>query len=82
MLLKKPVVNINLDDDMIQFDFVKQNAIINLNSSENFDYYFKKLLSDNNFYKNIVNNGQIFLTQYLANIGNASYNLVKHISNI
>jgi len=82
MLLKKPVVNINLDDDMIQFDFVKQNAVINLNSSENFDYYFKKLLSDNNFYKNIINNGQIFLNQYLTNIGNASFNLVQYISNI
>ena len=28
MLLKKPVVNINLDDDMIQFDFVKQNSAL------------------------------------------------------
>ena len=82
MLLKKPVVNIILDDNIIQFDFIKENAIINLDSSENFDYYFKKLLSDDNFYNNLVNNGQIFLTQYLANIGNASYNLVKHISNI
>jgi hypothetical protein len=67
---------------MIQFDFVKQNALINLNSSENFDYYFKKLLSDDNFYKNIINNSQIFLNQYLTNIGNASSNLVQHISNI
>ena len=82
MLLKKPVVNINLDDDMIQFDFVKQNALINLNSSENFDYYFKKLLSDDNFYKNIVNNSQVFLNHYLANRGNASSNLVQHISNM
>lgn len=80
MLLKKPVVNINLDDDMVQFDFVKLNALINLNSSENFDYYFKKLLSDDNFYKNIINNSQIFLNQYLSNIGNASFNLVQHIS--
>jgi len=82
MLLKKPVVNIILDDNIIQFDFVKQNALINLNSSDDFNYYFKKLLSDNNFYNNIVNNSQIFLNQYLANIGNASSNLVQHISNI
>tara|TARA_B110000438_G_scaffold192501_1_gene184114 strand:- start:139 stop:2031 length:1893 start_codon:yes stop_codon:yes gene_type:complete len=82
MLLKKPVVNIVLDDNLIQFDFVKQNALINLNSSDNFNYYFKKLLSDNNFYNNVVNNSQIFLNQYLTNIGNASSNLVHYISNI
>lgn len=82
MLLKKPVVHIILDDHIIQFDFVKQNALISLNSSDDFDYYFKKLLSDNNFYNNIVNNSQIYLNQYLANIGNASSNLVHYISNI
>jgi hypothetical protein len=82
MLLKKPVVNIILDNNILQFDFVKQNAIINLDSSENFDYYFRKLLSDDNFYKSYINNGQVFLNQYLSNIGNASFNLVQYISNI
>jgi len=82
MILKKPVVNIILDDKIFQFDFIKQKAVIALNSSENFEYYFKKLLSDENFYDSIVKNSQMFIDQYLSNKGNASYNLVKYISNI
>jgi hypothetical protein len=82
MILKKPVVSIILDDKIFQFDFIKQKAVITLDSSENFEYYFKKLLSDEQFYHNIVKNSQIFVDQYLSNKGNASYNLVKYISKI
>jgi hypothetical protein len=82
MILKKPVVNIILDDKIFQFDFIKQNAVITLDSSENFEYYFNKLLSDNNFYQKIIKNSQMFIDEYLINKGNASYNLVKYISKI
>ena len=82
MILKKPVVNIILDDKIFQFDFIKQKAVITLDSSENFEYYFKKLLSDEQFYNSIVKNSQMFVDQYLSNKGNASYNLVNYISKI
>ena len=82
MLLKKPVVSIILDDKIFQFDFIKQKAVITLDSSENFEYYFKKLLSDEQFYNSIVKNSQMFIDQYLSNKGNASYNLVEYISKI
>ena len=82
MILKKPVVNIILDDKIFQFDFIKQKAVIALDSSENFEYYFKKLLSDEQFYNSIVKNSQMFVDQYLSNKGNASYNLVNYISKI
>ena len=82
MILKKPVVNIILDDKIFQFDFIKQKAVITLDSSENFEYYFKKLLSDEQFYNSIVKIVKCLLIKYLSNKGNASYNLVNYISKI
>ncbi len=82
MLLRKPIMNIILDEKIFDFEFQKQNAIIALRSSEDFKPYFKKILYEPIFQKEILKNEQIFINNYLTNLGNASSFLAQYIQNL
>ena len=62
MLLRKPIMNIILDEKIFDFEFQKQNAIIALHSSEDFKPYFKKILYEPIFQKEILK--LIFLNSF------------------
>jgi len=82
MLLRKPIMNIILDEKIFDFEFQKQNAIIGLRSSEDFKPIIKKILYDPIFQKQILKNEQIFINKYLMNFGNASSFLAQYIQNL
>ena len=82
MLLRKPIMNIILDEKIFDFEFQKQNAVISLRSSEDFKPIIKKILYDPIFQKQILKNEQIFINKYLMNFGNASSFLAQYIQNL
>ena len=78
--MKKPVINIVLDDKSYDFEFAKDNAIITVSDRINIDKIMNDVLFDDGFRSNLIANGRIFLKKYLANHGNASESLANNIT--
>tara|TARA_Y100000590_G_scaffold115951_1_gene132332 strand:+ start:22886 stop:24736 length:1851 start_codon:yes stop_codon:yes gene_type:complete len=78
MLLKKPILNIALQKNQIEFDFIKFNAIKNINYDSDIEGNILNLFQKDEIEKMIKNSG-MFLEEYLVNHGCASRVLVDSI---
>ena len=75
MILKKPVMNIVLDEKMYEFDYIKQGAIIAIPHSANLQNEIKQILFDQELKKELLINSRIFVKKFLKNPGLASKKL-------
>ncbi len=82
IILKKPIINIVLDDKFYDFSYEKDKAVVSLNKDQNLLEMIKKILNDTEFKKFILQNGENFLHSYLSNHGNASQYLANYIMNL
>lgn len=80
LIMKKPVINIVLDDESYDFEFVKDNAILSISDQADIDKIMNDVLFDDSFRSNLITNGQVFLKKYLANQGDASESLANNIT--
>lgn len=79
MLLKKPIMNIVLDNHFYDFPYVKEKAILIASPESNLEECIDKLLFDYNFRNELIKNGQNFVKSYLYMPGKASENLTNKI---
>ncbi|PBO85616.1 MAG: hypothetical protein COA77_03305 [Thaumarchaeota archaeon] len=80
LVMKKPVVNIVLDDKSYDFQFDKDNAILSISDKEPIDKILNDVLFNDDFCSKLIANGQIFLKKYLVNHGSASESLANNIT--
>ncbi len=72
MILGKPTMNIILDDEIPQFNHVKEKAILTLSDNQDLEDNMKKILFDEQFQKKIIQNADSFVAKFLDFRGNSS----------
>ena len=78
LLLEKPVLNIELQKNLKEFEFLKDNAI----EHTYYDVDIEKIimnLSDEKIKEKLKSNSKKFLTKYLVNYGNSSKKLIDNM---
>ena len=77
MILQKPTLNIQLQKNIINFDFNTLNAI----KSISYDSDIRSTLLDliNNDKTTLIKNSQVYLSKYMKNMGSASKKLIDVI---
>jgi len=82
MIMEKPVIDITLASKRYEFEFLKDEAICDLNSSENIEKFMLELSSESNIRNKLIKKSQIHLNKYLSNQGNASETLARQLTDI
>ncbi len=78
MLLEKPVLNIELQKNVKEFEFLKDNAIEHAYYDDDIEKIIIGLF-DEEIKKKLINYSKKFLTKYLINYGNSSKKLIQSI---
>ncbi len=65
LILKKPVMNIILDNNLYDFQYVKENAVFVVSSDLELNTNISKFLLDNSFRNKLITNGENFVQHYL-----------------
>lgn len=77
MILKKPTMNIILDNDIPDYNHIKQNAVYTISYCDNLVNCLKKMLFDKQFQNKITQNAEIFVSNFMAYPGHASKEFSK-----
>jgi len=80
IILKKPIMNIILDNHFYNFPYVQQNAILIVSDETDLNDSIEKLVFNSDFRNELIQNGQQFVKSYLYEPGNASEQLAKSIT--
>ena len=72
LVMGKPVMNISLVDENYNFQFIKDNAVMQVTYKSDLEKNLKTILYDENFRKELIENAQKHLQSYLSNQGKAS----------
>ena len=78
LIMEKPVMNISLVDENHNFQFIKDNAVMQVTDKSDLEKHFKTILYDEDLRKELIKNAQKHLQSYLSNQGKAS----KHFAGI
>ena len=77
--MKKPVINISLDDSNSEFDYDGKFPIISLSYKADIMKYVNKLFDNLEFMENLKIKIGEYLQDYLLNQKNASKKLAEHL---
>jgi len=77
LILKKPIINFTMMDEQYDFEFIKDNAVLSISSTDDIEDSLKKILYDKNFSSQLIKNGELHLQRYFSNQFNASENLAN-----
>jgi hypothetical protein len=82
MILKKPIMNITMVDELYNFEFLKDNAVLNVSDKSNFENDLHDFLSNESTQHKLVHNATKHVEKYLINPGIASKTLATMIDSI
>ena len=82
LIMGKPVMNISLVDENYNFQFIKDNAVMQITDKSNLEKHFKTILYDENIRKELIENAQKHLQSYLSNQGNASKRFAEILNSL
>ena len=77
ILLKKPVMNIVLNEKLYDFDHVKYNAILEVSDKNDLSKDISNILFNEEFREKLIRNSEKFVSNFLSNQGKASKTLAK-----
>ena len=75
LILKKPIINMTMVDEFLEFQYVKDNAVLSISDQSDLVKPINDLLYDKEFSEKLIKNGQNHVRKFLANPGNASKSL-------
>lgn len=75
LIRNKPILNIYTMEKYYNFEFIKDNAMLNISYKDNLKNSLEKILLDKSFRNDLIKNGQIHLKNYFNSPGSASKNL-------
>ena len=79
MLLKRPTLNIQLQNNLFEFEFIADNAIKTINYNADIYKEILYLLNENNSLQ-LIKNSQKHLTRYMKHRNDASHTLINAIT--
>ena len=82
LIMGKPLMNISLVDENYNFQFIKDNAVMQVTYKSDLEKHFKTILYDENIRKELIENGQKHLQSYLSNQGKASKHFAKILNSL
>lgn len=77
IMLGKPVISLQSEDWTLEEDIVKSGAVLSITDPNDVENSIKKILDDENFRNQLLENGRKFLNTYFANQGSASKHLAQ-----
>jgi len=81
MMMGKPTLNIQLQKNEIEFEFIKDNAIKSVYYDSNVEQSVLDLISHHGT-DELFNRSQNFLNKYMKNRGNAAKKLIDSIEDL
>ena len=78
LIMEKPIMIISLVDENYNFQFIKDNTVLQVTDKSDLEKHFKTILYDEDLRKELIKNAQKHLQSYLSNQGKAS----KHFAEI
>ena len=82
LILKKPIINITMLDKFLEFQYVKDNAVLSISDQSDFMKPINDLLYDKELSRKLIDNGQNHVRKFLANPGNASKSLADALNSL
>ena len=82
LILKKPVINITMVDKFLEFQYVKDNAVLLVSDQSDLIKPINDLLYDKELSKKLIHNGQTYVEKFLVNPGNASKSLADTLNSL
>jgi hypothetical protein len=77
MILRKPIMNIVLDDQIPQTNHVIGKAVLTISDNQDLEKNIRKILFDEKFQHDLKQNADKFITKFLGFRGNASEEFAK-----
>ncbi len=72
MILGKPTINIYFNENIPEYEHVKNNAIFTITNNDDLENRIKKILFDENFQNTLQKNADDFINKFMSNPGTAS----------
>ena len=82
LILKKPIMNIVMTNDILEFQYVKDNAVLSVTDNSDLENSINELLYNETTSKKLIQNGQLHIKNFLVNHGNASKSLADVINSM
>jgi len=82
MILKKPIMNIILDNHFYDFPYVREKAVLIVSPESNLDENISKLLFNKEFREKLIKNGENFVMNFLHKSGHSSECLANEIGSL
>ena len=77
IILKKPIIFITVDDEILPFDCATDGSCIYLRSKDDLEKPLFRLLNDEETIAQLIKYGQLHLSKFLSNPGSASKKLAN-----
>ena len=82
LILKKPIMNIVMTNEILEFQYVKDNAVLSVTDNSDLENSINELLYNETTSKKLIQNGKLHIKNFLANPSNASKSLADVINSI
>ena len=79
LIQNRPIININLDKHLQEFDFIKTESILSISNNSDIEKNISDLILDAKLQDKLIQNGQKFVKTFLHNPGTASLTLAEKI---
>ena len=79
LIQNRPIININLDKHLQEFDFIKTESILSISNNSDVEKNISDLILDDELQDKLIQNGQKFVKTFLHNPGTASLTLAEKI---
>ena len=80
LILKKAIINVVMTDEILKFQYVKDDAVLSLSDKSDLTTPINELLYNEETSQKLIQNGQLHVKNFLANPGNASKSLAEVIN--
>jgi len=79
LIQNRPIININLDKHLQEFDFIKTESILSISNNSDVEKNISDLILDDELQDKLIQNGQKFVKTFLHSPGIASFTLAEKI---
>ena len=82
MILKKPIMNISMVDESYNFEYLKDNAVLNISDKSNLEKNLQTFLTNSSLQEQLVSAATNHVEKFLTNPGTASKIFANMINSI
>jgi len=82
MIQEKPIMNIILDDNLYEFQFVKDEAVLSVLFNDDLELNLRNILFDEKIKNTLIKNSKNHISNYLINHGDSSEYFAKIINSL